>query len=234
MSLLLTDRLISPLVHLEDATRRVAEGDFSFRILTRPRDEFAALVDSFNSMVSELERSRRKLLQAERITAWQEIAQRLAHEIRNPLTPIKLSAQRILKKHSETGPAGSSSAATEEFDRVLFSSTAAIIREVEGLEMLLREFSEFAKLPAPQPSAVNLREMLQRGGLHLQPHERDRAHRHGGGAPRPGLLRGPGPDPPGVRQPLQECHPGHAGRRHALRPGGHGEEGEAPPTTASR
>ena len=97
VSLLLTERIIGPIVHLEDATRRVAEGDFSFRILTRPRDELANLVDSFNGMISELERSRRKLLQAERITAWQEIAQRLAHEIRNPLTPIKLSAQRILK-----------------------------------------------------------------------------------------------------------------------------------------
>ncbi len=100
VSLLLTERIISPIVHLEDATRRVAEGDFSFRILTRPRDELANLVDSFNGMISELERSRRKLLQAERITAWQEIAQRLAHEIRNPLTPIKLSAQRMLKKHA--------------------------------------------------------------------------------------------------------------------------------------
>jgi nitrogen fixation/metabolism regulation signal transduction histidine kinase len=153
VSILLTERIISPIVHLEDATRRVAEGDFSFRILTRPRDELANLVDAFNIMVAELERSRRKLLQAERITAWQEIAQRLAHEIRNPLTPIKLSAQRILKKHSELG-------APEQFDRVLFSSTAAIIREVETLEKLLREFSEFAKLPVPQPAPVNLRELL--------------------------------------------------------------------------
>ncbi len=152
-AILLTERIISPLVHLEDATRRVAEGDFGFRILTRPRDELANLVDSFNSMVAELERSRKKLLQAERITAWQEIAQRLAHEIRNPLTPIKLSAQRILKKHSELG-------AAEQFDKVLFSSTAAIIREVETLEKLLREFSDFAKLPVPQPAPVNLRELL--------------------------------------------------------------------------
>ncbi|MGA2380785.1 MAG: HAMP domain-containing protein, partial [Spirochaetia bacterium] len=61
VSLLLTERIISPIAHLEDATRRVAEGDFSFRILTRPRDELAALVNSFNGMIAELERSRRKL-----------------------------------------------------------------------------------------------------------------------------------------------------------------------------
>jgi len=157
VSLLLTERIISPIVHLEDATRRVAEGDFSFRILTRPRDELSNLVESFNGMVSELERSRRKLLQAERITAWQEIAQRLAHEIRNPLTPIKLSAQRILKRHADA-PVTTDK---DEFGRVLGSSVSAIIKEVENLERLLREFGDFAKLPVPQPTPVNVREILQ-------------------------------------------------------------------------
>jgi len=151
VSLLLTERIIGPLVHLEDATRRVAEGDFSFRILTRPRDELANLVDSFNGMIAELERSRRKLLQAERITAWQEIAQRLAHEIRNPLTPIKLSAQRLLKKHEENA---------EDFDTVLHPAVSSIIFEVENLERMLREFGDFAKLPMPKPVPVALKGML--------------------------------------------------------------------------
>ena len=155
VSLLLTERIISPIAHLEDATRRVAEGDFSFRILTRPRDELAALVDSFNGMIAELERSRRKLLQAERITAWQEIAQRLAHEIRNPLTPIKLSAQRMLKKHSEKAP---------DFDKVLPPSVASIITEVDNLETMLREFGDFAKLPLPRPTAFPLRTLLDEVG----------------------------------------------------------------------
>ncbi len=152
VSLLLTERIISPIAHLEDATRRVAEGDFSFRILTRPRDELAALVDSFNGMIAELERSRRKLLQAERITAWQEIAQRLAHEIRNPLTPIKLSAQRMLKKHMEHAP---------DFDKVLPPAVASIITEVDNLETMLREFGDFAKLPMPRPAAVHVRKLLE-------------------------------------------------------------------------
>jgi two-component system nitrogen regulation sensor histidine kinase NtrY len=152
VSLLLTERIISPIAHLEDATRRVAEGDFSFRILTRPRDELAALVDSFNGMISELERSRRKLLQAERITAWQEIAQRLAHEIRNPLTPIKLSAQRMLKKHEEGTP---------DFDKVLHPAVSSIITEVDNLERMLREFGEFAKLPMPKIGPAGLSEMLE-------------------------------------------------------------------------
>ena len=155
VSLLLTERIISPIAHLEDATRRVAEGDFSFRILTRPRDELAALVDSFNGMIAELERSRRKLLQAERITAWQEIAQRLAHEIRNPLTPIKLSAQRMLKKYGENAP---------DFDKVLPPAVASIITEVENLETMLREFGDFAKLPMPRAEAFPLRKLLEEVG----------------------------------------------------------------------
>jgi nitrogen fixation/metabolism regulation signal transduction histidine kinase len=155
VSLLLTERIISPIAHLEDATRRVAEGDFSFRILTRPRDELAALVDSFNGMIAELERSRRKLLQAERITAWQEIAQRLAHEIRNPLTPIKLSAQRLLKKHGEH---------TTDFEKVLEAAVGSIITEVDNLERMLREFGNFAKLPVPMPVHVPLRGLLEEVG----------------------------------------------------------------------
>ena len=151
VSLLLTERIISPIVNLEEATQRVAEGDFSFRILTRSRDELANLVDSFNMMIAELDHSRKKLLQAERITAWQEIAQRLAHEIRNPLTPIKLSAQRILKRQGDG----------DDFRKVLDGSVSAIITEVEGLEKLLREFGEFAKLPVPQPKPIALKKLLE-------------------------------------------------------------------------
>ena len=151
VSLVLSQRIISPIAHLEDATRRVAEGDFGFRVLTRPRDELSALVDSFNGMISELDRSRRKLLQAEKITAWQEIAQRLAHEIRNPLTPIKLSAQRVLKKYDD---------GAADFDKVLRPAVGSIITEVENLERMLREFSELARLPVPKPAAIRLRELL--------------------------------------------------------------------------
>lgn len=151
VSMLLTEEITTPLVHLEEATLRVTEGDFSYRILTRRQDEFSHLVDSFNTMVSELDVSRRKLLQAEKITAWQEIARRLAHEIRNPLTPIKLSAQRLLKRYEENAA---------DFGKILSQGTGAIILEVENLERLLREFSDFARLPEPQIAPTRLRELL--------------------------------------------------------------------------
>lgn len=151
ISFLLTGEIIRPIVHLEDATKRIAEGDFSFRILARSNDELSILVDSFNSMVSELDLSRKKLLHAEKITAWQEIAQRLAHEIKNPLTPIKLSAQRILKKYAEN---------KENFKTVLESAISAIIKEVDNLNDLLKEFNEFTRLPDLKLEVVSIKDLV--------------------------------------------------------------------------
>jgi nitrogen fixation/metabolism regulation signal transduction histidine kinase len=156
VSFLLTEEIIRPIVNLEEATRRVAEGDFSFRILSRSADELSHLVGSFNRMVSELSHSREKLKQSEKISAWQEIAQRLAHEIKNPLTPIKLSAQRILKKYSVEEEGGA-----EEFRRVLQASVSSIVREVDSLNELLVEFREFARLPMPRLQSVHLRELVE-------------------------------------------------------------------------
>jgi len=156
VSFLLTEEIIRPIVNLEEATRRVAEGDFSFRILHRSADELSHLVGSFNRMVSELSHSREKLRQSEKISAWQEIAQRLAHEIKNPLTPIKLSAQRILKKYT-AGPQAESA----EFQKVLEGSISAIVREVDNLNDLLVEFREFARLPMPRLQSIALRELVE-------------------------------------------------------------------------
>ena len=152
VSFLLSEEVVQPIVSLEEATRRVAEGDFSTRILTRPTDELSVLADSFNRMVSELARSRSKLLQAEKIAAWQEIAQRLAHEIKNPLTPIKLSAQRILRKY--TGESA-------EFRGILEGAVSAIIREVDNLNDMLTHFRDFARLPVPRPETCRLREVAE-------------------------------------------------------------------------
>jgi two-component system nitrogen regulation sensor histidine kinase NtrY len=167
VSFLLTEEIIRPIVNLEDATRRVADGDFSFRILSRSADELSHLVGSFNRMVSELSHSREKLKQSEKISAWQEIAQRLAHEIKNPLTPIKLSAQRILKKYSADleaaagSPAGGGPSKAGEFQKVLQASISSIVREVDSLNDLLVEFREFARLPMPRLQSIHLREPVE-------------------------------------------------------------------------
>ncbi|MBN1836010.1 MAG: HAMP domain-containing protein [Spirochaetales bacterium] len=157
VSFLLTEEIIQPIVSLEEATRRVAEGDFSFRILSRSADELSLLVSSFNRMVGELSSSREKLRQTEKIAAWQEIAQRMAHEIKNPLTPIKLSAQRLLRRYAAEVRSG----ADREFSRVLEASVSAIVHEVDNLNDLLVEFREFARLPAPRPEPFALRPLVE-------------------------------------------------------------------------
>ncbi|HUZ16811.1 MAG TPA: ATP-binding protein [Spirochaetia bacterium] len=151
VSFLLSEDIMQPIVNLEAATRKVAEGDYSYRILGRSADELSVLVSSFNKMVSELERSRLKLMQTEKVTAWQEIAQRLAHEIKNPLTPIKLSAQRLLRK-AQTSP--------EDLEQILEPSVRAIISEVDNLDRMLREFRDFSRLPAPELTEVPLKQLV--------------------------------------------------------------------------
>ena len=153
VSFLLSDDIIRPIAHLEEATRRVAEGDFSFRLLARRNDELAALVASFNRMISELESSRRKLLQAEKIETWKEIAQRLAHEINNPLTPIKLAAQRILRR-AETSSG-------DELKEVVEPAVAAIVKEVDSLNKLLVEFREFTRPPDVRLEPVDARAVIE-------------------------------------------------------------------------
>ena len=152
VSFLLSEEVIQPIVSLEEATRKVADGDFSFRILGRSGNELATLVESFNTMMAELERSRYKLLQTEKISAWQEIAQRMAHEIKNPLTPIKLSAQRILYRFRD---------GSENFEEILEPAVKSIIEEVENLNNLLQEFRTFSRLPAPQLKNENLRSIVE-------------------------------------------------------------------------
>lgn len=151
VSFIISDEVIRPIVSLEEATRKVADGDFSIRIFTRRKGELSVLIDSFNTMVSELERTRFKIMQTEKVTAWQEIAQQLAHEIKNPLTPIRLSAQRILKKYQ---------AGTDDFDRVLRQSTESINREVENLNHLLNEFRDFSRQPAAVPEHIDLHALI--------------------------------------------------------------------------
>jgi nitrogen fixation/metabolism regulation signal transduction histidine kinase len=147
----LSDEIIRPLVNLEKATRKVAEGDFAFRILPRSYEALPIMSESFNRMVMELEKNRLQSKQTEKVAAWQEIAQRLAHEIKNPLTPIKLSAQRVLKRYSEKA---------EDFEKVLNSAVQAIIHEVDGLDALLTEFRNFSRMPAPRPEPVNLKNLV--------------------------------------------------------------------------
>jgi nitrogen fixation/metabolism regulation signal transduction histidine kinase len=146
-----TRRVTHPIVELTDATRRVAEGNFSIQILARRGDELGLLIRSFNAMVQDLEKSRAALVKAEKISIWQNMAQQLAHEIKNPLTPIKLSAERVLRRWRNE---------PERIGEILESSMMAIIQETEGLSTLLTEFRTLSKPMEPSQSWTRLRETV--------------------------------------------------------------------------
>ncbi|MCL2440720.1 MAG: ATP-binding protein [Treponema sp.] len=148
----LTRRITHPIVELTTATQRVAEGDFSIQILTRRDDELGILIRSFNSMVQDLEKSRAALVRNEKISIWQNMAQQLAHEIKNPLTPIKLSAERVLRRWKND---------PENIGEILESSMMAVIQETEGLSTLLNEFRTLSKPMEPSNSLTGLREPLE-------------------------------------------------------------------------
>jgi nitrogen fixation/metabolism regulation signal transduction histidine kinase len=147
-----TRRVTQPLVELTEATRRVAEGDFSIQILARRGDELGVLIRSFNSMVQDLEKSRAALVRSEKISIWQNMAQQLAHEIKNPLTPIKLSAERILRRWQNE---------PDRIGEILEDSMLAILREVEGLSILLNEFRTLSHPMEPSRGWTNFREAVE-------------------------------------------------------------------------
>ncbi len=147
ISFLLSDEVIRPIVSLDAATRMVSEGNYAYRILTRSGDELMNLTNSFNMMMTELENSRKKILQTEKITAWQDIARQLAHELRNPLTPIKLSSERLLRKFKSD---------PDSIGLIIEPAITNIIQEVNSLDALLKEFRDFSRLPAPSPEDIEI------------------------------------------------------------------------------
>ena len=147
-----TRRITHPIVELTEATRRVAEGDFAIQILSRRNDELGLLIRSFNAMVQDLEKSRAALVKSEKISIWQNMAQQLAHEIKNPLTPIKLSAERVLRRWRNE---------PERINEIIESSMMAIIQETEGLSTLLNEFRTLSKPMEPSQTWTDLRESVE-------------------------------------------------------------------------
>ncbi|MER3423419.1 MAG: PAS domain-containing sensor histidine kinase, partial [Nitrospiraceae bacterium] len=93
-----------------------------------------------------------ELIKAQKVAAWQEVARRVAHEIKNPLTPIQLSAQRLRKKFFEKA---------QDFDTIFDESTKVIVNEVTSLKRMVDEFSKFARLPAPQMARQSLHEVIR-------------------------------------------------------------------------
>nr|HPO50178.1 HAMP domain-containing protein [Spirochaetota bacterium] len=137
ISLFLSKDILDPIESLSKATKRVAEGDLNFQVGHSFNDEFMTLSQSFNRMINELDVSRTMLKQKEKIATWQDIAKQLAHEIKNPLTPIKLSVERLLKKYEDN---------SSNFPETIDKCSKTILKEVSNIDKLLNEFANFSEI----------------------------------------------------------------------------------------
>lgn len=152
LSLYISNLIIVPIWDIEQATRKVAEGDFSVRLYSEKNNHFAQLVNSFNKMVYDLEKLQTNSTHFNKMKAWQDIARRMAHEINNPLTPICMSAERMLRQYQKD---------PQNFEPVLKKGTSLIIEEVESLKTLLNDFRAFSRLPDPIFEETNLFELIE-------------------------------------------------------------------------
>jgi signal transduction histidine kinase len=147
----MAERISDPVNRLTRATRRISRGDLDARIVARSSDELRRLVEDFNSMAAELQRQRRELERTHRLEAWAEMARQVAHEIKNPLTPIQLTAEHLRRVHADRG---------EPLSPVLQECVSTILSQVRLLRQIASEFSSFASSPIAKPAVVAVPELI--------------------------------------------------------------------------
>ena len=148
----LSERIISSLLILSEATAKVSQGDFNFRVRYSSDNELDFLTESFNRMITDLEENRLNALQSEIVTAWQSIARKMAHELRNPLTPIKLTIQRIRRRYL----------AEELNEKLMEKGVRTILREIERLDGFIREFRLVAGVAPLNKEICNLNDIVRK------------------------------------------------------------------------
>ena len=148
------ERLTKPIVNLISASKSISSGQLDSKVPDIESDEeIKTLNKNFNNMIERLKKQQDKLLDAERYSAWETVARKLAHEIKNPLTPIQLSIDRLRGKYSEK-------LKDEKKDFVNYLET--INRQIKDIEGLVNEFSDFARMPLPILKKTNVLEIVNR------------------------------------------------------------------------
>ena len=148
----LARRLTKPIINLISASDNISKGNFNSKVPNIEVDEeFKMLNKNFNNMIERLKKQQDKLLATERYEAWESVARKLAHEIKNPLTPIQLSIDRLRVKYSSKTKGSES-----EFDSYLNTIT----RQIKDIENLVNEFSSFARMPRPVFKKVKLNDIV--------------------------------------------------------------------------
>jgi signal transduction histidine kinase len=158
LAVLLALALARPMAVVAAAAERIAAGERDVHIEMRARGEVGHLVAAFNHMTAQLGAADARLRRAVRMGAWRDIARQMAHEIKNPLTPIRLAVEMLRKAKERQMP---------DFDEMFDEETRIVLDEVERLRRLVEDFSRFARAPKPRPELFSLAEVLsQVAGLH--------------------------------------------------------------------
>tara|TARA_Y100000590_G_scaffold467881_1_gene648401 strand:+ start:1015 stop:2790 length:1776 start_codon:yes stop_codon:yes gene_type:complete len=147
-------RLTKPIVNLIGASEKISKGDLNAKVPNIETDkEFKKLNENFNLMIEKLKIQQDKLLLSERHSAWENVARKLAHEIKNPLTPIQLSIDRIREKYLSK----------INSDKSNFSNYLdTITKQIKDIEHLVNEFSDFARMPKPVLKKIDLSKLVSR------------------------------------------------------------------------
>ena len=144
-------RVTRPVLRLAESAGQVAAGNWNTTVEVSSTDEIGRLARAFNGMTHELVAQRERLVQAERVAAWRELARRLAHELKNPLFPLQITVENM-QRARESYP--------EQFDEVFREGTGTLLAELGKLRQIVARFSDFAKMPAPEMQAVNFNSLV--------------------------------------------------------------------------
>ena len=161
----MAERIADPVNRLTRATRRIARGDLDAQIAATSSDELRRLVQDFNQMARDLKRQRTELERTQRLEAWADMARQVAHDIKNPLTPIQLSAEHARRVNIDRG---------RPLSPVLDDCVNAILSQVTLLRQISAEFSSFASSPTPRPEPTSVTALIHEV---VQPYRTGLAHR---------------------------------------------------------
>ncbi len=145
-------RVTRPVERLAHAAQEVAAGNWNARVDVSGSDELGQLADSFNRMTTELLAQKERLVQAERVAAWRELARRLAHELKNPLFPLQLTMENLVRARQQS---------PEQFEEVFRESSRTLLAEIANLKGIIGRFSEFSKMPQPQLRPVQVNDVVR-------------------------------------------------------------------------
>jgi two-component system, NtrC family, nitrogen regulation sensor histidine kinase NtrY len=145
-------RVTRPVEQLARAAQDVAAGNWNTRVEVNGHDEVSQLADSFNRMTTELLAQKERLVQTERVAAWRELARRLAHELKNPLFPLQLTVENLVRARMQQ---------PEQFEEVFREGSRTLLAEIANLKAIIGRFSEFSKMPHPQLQPLQVNDVLR-------------------------------------------------------------------------